>query len=245
MSLTTIYNYPSQDACYGSPNAFMICNKPTSVIDPNNNETDYKYDPNSGEVSTETGPPDTNGVTPQTRNTYQQYTAPGQSGAIWLLTSSSTCLSATSTNPASCVGTAAERVTTYAYGNNNRCPYSNNNLWLTSVTTASGDGSNSETTCYGYDYVGNVTSVTDPKGNTSYTTYDALRRKVYEISASPGGGNPRLITHHVYDHDSNEIQTETGTGFNTDGSDFTPLRHVQRTFDPTTGLLTRTQVVVP
>lgn len=219
--------------------SFVRCNKPTSVTDARNNETDYEYDPVHGGIVKETPPADLNGVKPQIRDQYQQYTAAGQTGSIWLLSSSSTCASATSTNPASCVGTTAEKVTSFAYDTSNLRPKSQ--------TVALGNGSNSATTSFGYDGVGNVTSVTDPNGNVSYATYDALRRKVYEIGADPDGNGPlpRPIIHHVYDVDGNETRTETGTGFNADGSDFTLLHHVQRVFDPATGLLTQSSEVVP
>jgi YD repeat-containing protein len=236
--LTTTYVYGN--ACpsdYGAPQ-FIICNSPTSVTDPKGNETDYQYDPVHGGIVKETLPADSNGVKAQIRNKYQQETAADQTGPIWLLTSSSTCTSATSTNPASCVGSTAEKVTSFAYD-------TTNNLRLQSQTVALGDGTNSATTSFGYDGVGNVTSVTDPNGNVSYVTYDVLRRKVFEIGADPGSGLPRPITHHVYDVDGNETRTETGTGFNTDGSDFVLLHHVERVFDPATGLLTQTSEVAP
>lgn len=223
----------------------MTCHKPLAAIDPKGNETDYTYDPNHGGLLTETLPADVNGVRPQKRYSYSQLTPMvlNASGAlvanppVWRLTRVSECMTATPSNPASCVGSAQERVTTYAYNSNN--------LWLTSQTTAGGDGSSSQTIAYAYDDVGNITSVTDPKGNISYTTYDALRRKVFEISASPGGSNPRQIVHHVYDADSNEIRTEYGTGNATDGSDFTMTKFERKTYDPATGLLVKTEEVQP
>ncbi|WP_204278149.1 hypothetical protein, partial [Escherichia coli] len=61
---------------------------------------------------------------------------------------------------------------------------------------------------------------------TSYVTYDRLRRKVFEISPDPDGAGPlpRTMVRHVYDADGNEIRTEYGSGQNVDGSDFTVNR---------------------
>lgn len=238
-NFTTNYMYGNNCPYNNNVISMVRCNKPTAVSDPNNNETDYSYDPVHGGVLVETKPADANGVRSQLRNSYQQLSASGQAGAVWLLASTSTCMSATSSNPAACVGTPAEKVTSFAY--------EPNNLQLASQTDVLGDGSSRQTSSFTYDLVGNTTSVTKPSGATSYVTYDALRRKVFEIEADPDGGGPlpRPITHHVYDADGNETRTETGTGFNTDGSDFSLVRAVQRTFDPATGLLTQTSVVVP
>jgi hypothetical protein len=233
----------------GSAN-YKICNKPQYVIDPKGNRTDYTYDPTHGGMLTETLPPDANGVRPQKRYSYTQLypkimSSNGtlvNSTPVWRLTRVSECMSATSANPASCVGTSQERITTYAYNNNN--------LFLSSVTIAAGDGSSSETASYTYDYVGNRTSVDGPRTDVddrTYTTYDGLRRPIYEIGADPDGAGPlpRQMTHHVYDADGNETRTEFGTGFATDGSDFVLLHFKRMTFDPTTGLLTKVEEVQP
>ena len=152
-------------------------------------------------------------------------------------------MSATAANPASCVGTAAERVTTYAYNDNN--------LFLTSTTVAAGDGTNSATTSYTYNYAGDVTVVDGPRTDVDdkqYTTYDALRRKAFEIGVDPdgaGGALPRPIVHHVYDADGNEVRTEFGTGNATDGSDFVVTRFKRMTYDAVTGQLLKTEEVLP
>ena len=103
---------------------------------------------------------------------------------------------------------------------------------------------------YGYDDVGNIVSVDGPRTDVddrSYATYDALRRKIYEIGADAdaSGPLPRQVTHHVYDVDGNETRTEYGTGFAVDGSDFTLLHFKRMTFDPTTGLMTKVEEVQP
>lgn len=229
---------------------YKICNKAQYVIDPRGNRTDYAYDPAHGGMVTETLPADANGVRPQKRYSYTQLypkimMSNGSlvnSTPVWRLTGISECITATSANPASCVGTAAERVAIFAYNDNN--------LFLTSMTTASGDGSASATVSYTYDYLGNVTSEKGPRtdvDDTRYTTYDGLRRKVFEVGADPDGAGPlpRLITHHVYDADGNEIRTEYGSGNSTTGADFVVSRFDRMTYDPTTGLLIKKEGVQP
>lgn len=229
---------------------YKICNKPQYVIDPKNNRIDYTYDPAHGGILTETAAADANGVRPQKRYIYAQYYpkvldgngALANSLPLWRLFKVSECRVATAANPASCVGTSDEKVTTYAYNSNN--------VFLTSVTTAAGDGSNSATISYSYDYVGNVTSVKGPRtdvDDTRYATYDLRRRKVFEIGADPDGAGPlpRPIARHVYDADGNEIRTEYGTGNAVNGSDFLVTHFKRMTYDAVTGLLTKTEEVLP
>jgi hypothetical protein len=229
---------------------YRICNKPIYIRDPKDNQTDFTYDPAHGGVLTETLPADANGVRPQKRYTYsllypKVLNASGalvNSTPVWRLTRISECRIATVADPASCVGTAAEKVTTYAYNNNN--------LFRTSETVATGDGLLSATTSYTYDYRGDVMSIDGPRADVddrSYFTYNALRQKVFEIGADPDGTGPlpRPITRHVYDVDGRESQTESGTGTATDGADFVVDRYVRRTFDPNTNQISREEVVVP
>lgn len=229
---------------------YKICNKPQYVIDPKGNRTDYTYDPAHGGILVETLPADANGVRPQKRYSYTQLfpkilDANGNlvdSTPIWRLTRASECRSATAADPASCVGTAAEKVTTYAYASNN--------LFLTSQTVAAGDGSISASASYTYDYVGNLTSIDGPRTDVDdrqYYTYDGLRRKIFEISPDPDGTGPlpRLITHHVYDADGNEIRNESGTGNATDGSDFVVSKFKRMTYDSVSGLLVKVEEVAP
>ncbi|WP_343518459.1 hypothetical protein [Sphingomonas sp.] len=244
--LVTLVGLPS--SC--TVTTYRVCNKPTYIRDPKGNQTDFTYDPAHGGVLTETLPADASGVRPQKRFSYTQLypkvlNAVGQlvnSTPVWRLTRVSECLSATAANPASCVGTAQERVTTYAYNHNN--------LFLTSQTVAAGDGSISATTAYTYDYRGDVTSVDGPRTDVddrSYTTYDALRRKVFEIGADPDGAGalPRPIVRHIYDADGREERTEFGRGTATDGSDFVVQRFERMKFDPVTGDLVKKEVGHP
>lgn len=229
---------------------YRICNKPTYIRDPKLSQTDFVYDPVHGGLLSETLPPDASGVRPQKRYTYSQLypktlNAGGQlvSGPpVWRLTRASECVSASPSDPASCVGTASEKITVYDYGSNN--------LFLMSKTDILGDGSTSRTVNYTYDYAGNLTSEDGPRigaNDVSYTTYDKLRRKIFEISPGPdeGGALPRIIVRHVYDADGNEIATEYGTGTSTDGSDFIRNRFDRLTYDPKTGDLLKKEALSP
>lgn len=241
-----------------TPSNYVVCNKPTAVVDPRGNETDFTYDPVHGGVLSETDPPDSNGVRPQKRYTYsllypKVLNASGvlvNSTPVYRLTGISECMTATTTNPASCVHSAAERVTTYAYNSNN--------LLRTSATVAAGDGSESATTNYTYDDLGDVVAVDGPRtdvDDTSYTTYDLLRRPVYEIGVDPDGTGSlkRTITKHNYDVDGREYLTQVGYGSTItfvgsipiDVTDFTPTAFTRNTYDATTGLLIKTEAGQP
>jgi len=228
---------------YGCVSA-LCASKPTEITNPANKSTKYDYYSTHGLLEKETGPADANGVTPQKRYYYDQLYPKilNASGAlvnadpVWKLVRVSECAAATSENPASCVGTAAEIVTTYAYNNNN--------LLRTAETIASGNGSTSATTTSAYDAVGNLIAVDGPRTDVddrTYTTYDLLRRPVFEIGADPdgAGGNPRSIVKHNYDSVGREFLTEFGIGTATDGSDFAVRRFTRMSFDPATGVVVK------
>lgn len=228
------------DVCSGP----ILCNAYTSITDPKNNTTNYTYHSTYGVLLTKTEPADASGVRPQTRNSYTLMSAqvknalglPVSSDPIYMLTQTSTCRSATTVNPASCVGTAQETVTTYAYE-----PL---NLRLASVTVAAGDGSLSATTSYTYDKYGNRITEDGPLAgtvDTTYTTYDIAGRKIFEIGVDPDGasvGSPctsgclsRKIVKHSYNADSQETLLEIGTGNSTTGSDFQSLQQTDTIYD--------------
>ena len=237
-------------AKYDNPcNNQVTCNKPNYIIDPLGQRTDFTYDPIYGVRLTETAPSDTNGVRPQIRYQYTDLyakirdasgTLVNAADPVHKLTGVSTCVVATASNPASCVGTANENITTYTY---------NDNILLSSETVGNGDNTLSATTSYGYDYMGNGVWVDGPRTDVDdkvYKTYDAARRIVFEIGSDPDGSGPlkRAIIHHVYDVDDNETQTEVGTGNASDGSDFVISNFNRMIYDPA-GRLIRSEKVLP
>ncbi len=74
------------------------------------------------------------------------------------------------------------------------------------LSTIVNPGGLSLTTVMAYDAVGNVTSVTDPRGNASSTTYDANRRKL--VVTMPLGAASRT----TYDAVGRVIKEERATG---------------------------------
>jgi YD repeat-containing protein len=259
----------------------LTCNKPLWVRDAVGNEaanignalhrTDYEYYSGAGEsggVKSITYPPDQNGVRRKERFFYQQfqptlYTSPSSTGAgqaVWRVIRKETCASTV----ANCTGAADEKVL-YEYNHNNRV--------LTAEITAAGNADPAQAystsnawrkTTYSYDIYGNRTGVDGPRTDVddiSYTTYDVMRRKVFEIGPDPDGGGAlkRPVIRHVYDFDGLETETQTGTYNNTNGAAFalsqfaisnpdsapyTIANKKRMTYDGA-GRLTRTEVVVP
>jgi RHS repeat-associated protein len=216
------------------------CNKPNFVIDSRGNRTDYTYDPTHGGVISVKKPAGPNGIRPEVRYSYmllypwyknpvgQLISAPNP---VYRLTETSTC-----NTLATCAGTADETKTTYAYGVQGQP----NNLLLTSVTVAAGDGSISATTQYSYDAVGNIIAADGPlpgPGDTTYRRYDAMRQLVGEIQPDPdgaGSGAPALAKRYTYDLDGLLTNTEIGTvAGNSDAAwqAFAPAQTATTTFD--------------
>ena len=196
------------------------CNQPNWTRDAKGNQTDYTYDPTTGNLLTVTSPAATAGVT-RPKATYS-YTA---TSGVQLLTGTSTCQTT-----ASCVGAADEAKTTIGY---------NSNLLPTTVTKAAGDNSLTATTTVGYDDVGNVQTVDGPLAGTADTTtyrYDADREQVGVISADPDGGGAlkRRAVRTTYNVRGVATQVETGTvngTADTDWSAFSSLQQVATTLD--------------
>lgn len=236
---------------------YKWCNKPIYVIDPRRNRTDYQYDSNSGNVAVELKPANAQNIRAVTRYYYTPFSYANLANiggvfpvsvttppSVYLLTEKDECLTSavTGTNVdfTYVCSSGSRRRTLYNYVPSTASAPTSYEL----VSEIDDADDVAASTTYTYDSVGNVISVTDPMRNASYSTYDVLRRKVFEIGASPGSGNPRQVIHHVYDADGNETRTEYGTGTKTDGSDFTLLRHKQMTYDANDRLVL-TQEIVP
>ncbi|MCA9803289.1 MAG: hypothetical protein KC777_15065 [Cyanobacteria bacterium HKST-UBA02] len=92
---------------------------------------------------------------------------------------------------------------------------------LETVVVDYGMGQLNLTTTYDYDSVGNVISVTDPRGNETTYEFDDLRRLTLVTSPSPFGYNTKF----TYDENSNRTKVERETGDMT-----TPWQTSQATF---------------
>lgn len=232
---------------------FKYCNRPSFTVDPRGGRWDFQYDPSSGSPAVSLAPADANNVRAVTRYAYTDVAhgpvarpALLEAIGIRLLSAKDTCL--TSTVPAGSIDfsyvcpSGSRRREVYTYAPSTAAAPSSSELISVKPDA---DGSAASTTLT-YDDVGNIILSTDLGGHTAFTTYDALRRKVFEIGSDPDGGGPLLrpIVRHVYDGNSNEIRTETGVGSQTTGADFAILRFVRRTFDLNDKLV-RTEDVTP
>jgi YD repeat-containing protein len=227
----------------------VIANQPDWTKDANSNETDYTYN-SSGQALTVTAPAAAiGGVRPVTTygyTSYQSYywnnTAFAASGApISMLTSVSQCQTG-----ASCAGTADEAKTVIAYGP--QVTGTGNNLLPVTVTKEAGDGTIPATTTYGYDNVGNVTTVDGPLAGTDDTTtyrYDGDRNRVGTIAPDPDGAGTRkrAAERVTYDVKSRPTLDELGVVAGTDDTSwaaFAPSQATATTYDGVDRTLTTT-----
>lgn len=151
----------------------LLCAKPLTVTDANNNVTTYTYDPVHGGLLSETGPA-VNGIAPQKRLSYISRKGwvknPAGAGFIqipgdhWLLAREEYCKTSAAVGNDCAGGATDEVITEYEYG-----PDSGpNNLLLRGiVVTATGSTGAIESlrTCYGYNAMGRRISETQPAAN--------------------------------------------------------------------------------
>ncbi len=93
------------------------------------------------------------------------------------------------------------------------------------------------TTTFTYDGQGDVLSADGPRTDVtdvSYTTYDALRRKIFEIAPDPdgAGAKPRTATKTTYDVVGRVTKKEQGTTTDTTGAAFSAVVTNDYTYDP-------------
>lgn len=234
---------------------YRICNKPDYSVDGRGKRSDFQYDAASGGLKVSLAPADANGSRAIKRITYSQYSpAPGTtvpSGISVPLTSlpiyEDECRISGVTNTNidfdyACPSANRSRVVRLYEPSSSSTPSMHRLIGVTNEA----DGQ-SLTTSYSYDAVGNVIAATNPRGNVTYTTYDSQRRKVFEIGLDPDGNGPlpRPVVRHAYNSDGNEIRTEVGTGFATDGSDFTVLHFKRMTYYPGTNKILKVEEVLP
>ncbi|MDV6333264.1 hypothetical protein [Asticcacaulis sp. 201] len=228
-----------------------ICNKPIWTKDANGNQTDYTYDSAHGGILTITLPTDQNGLRKRTYNTYTSFDT--GNGIVYRLIRSETCgLSAGQLTYTACPATTTTLVTTTDYGSSTTAPYTYKSFLPYQVTQTDGAGSLTATTTYGYDAIGNVTSIDGPLAGSDdkvFKTYDANRRVICEIGADPDGSGPliREMVRHTYDGAGQEIKTEQGSGTSTTNCLSTNMAvssFTRMTYDAA-GRLAKTEVVQP
>ncbi|MDP5279409.1 hypothetical protein Q9Q95_10790 [Sphingomonas sp. DG1-23] len=164
------WDYP--DDCL--PTTILMCNKPSTVTDPNNNTTTYTYSVDHGGILTEVGPL-VGSVSAAKKYSYaQKYAWLKNAGAgygqastpIWVKTEERHCqTSALDLVNGTCSAGAADLViTSYEYQAGNASTPSN--VWLKGVAVSA----NGQVlrTCRGYNKLGDKISETSPRaGSTS------------------------------------------------------------------------------
>ena len=220
----------------------VTCNRPETVTDARGNTTEYSYDSTHGGVLTVTAPAATSGAArPELRNSYASFQAyfRNASGSIVAsgepvtrLTASSTCSSGTA---ATCVGTAAETVTSVDYGP--QTTGTGNNLLPVATTERAGDNSLIATTSVTYDHVGNTASVDGPLAGADDTVrlrYNAARERIGTVGPDPDGSGGALphraerVTISATTGLATRVETGTVAGTSdTDWANFTSLEAVE------------------
>ncbi|MBX3431161.1 MAG: hypothetical protein KF779_16360 [Hyphomonadaceae bacterium] len=162
----------------------------------------------------------------------------------WVISTETQCQTVSGSgndNPV-CDSSARSIVTRYTYTNGTA-----SSLLPSSITT---DGGTLEATISRtYTNAGDIASETGPRTDVvqvSYSTYDNMRRRIFEIGPDPdgAGSQPRTIIKHTYSADGNETLIETGYGQQTNGSDFTRTQYRAMTYDGM-GRVIRTEVGAP
>ncbi|MBB4097481.1 RHS repeat-associated protein [Sphingomonas kyeonggiensis] len=198
----------------------VTCNSPIWTRDAGLNQTDYSYDPATGQLTSVTAPAAVlGGVRGQTRFSYSAISG------VSMLTEVSACR--TTSN---CAGGSDEVKTAIAY---------NGNLLPTSVSNGSGDGSLTATQSMLYNSSGDLLSVDGALPGSADTTsyrYDAARNQIGVISADPDGAGPlpRSAQRLAFNSSDQATLIETGTVGGVSDADwaaFTPATQLAMTYD--------------
>ena len=203
-------------------------NKPTSATDALGRTTDYVLDPANGNLKEVRGPA-VGGLRPTTLYSYR---SDGQVETV--------------TDPTG-------KVTHHAY--TTAAPPLTKEGMLASITED--DGGLALTTGFGYDLVGNLTEITDPRGNGSFAEYDGERRLTHTYGPGSlfnietrtrfeydtagrlrrekrdvdGADTSFQTTVHTYDAAGNRITTKV-PGNHTTTFDYDELERLKKTTDP-------------
>ena len=209
--ISTSTGYPS--SCTTANQKY--CNKPVWTEDADGNRTDYTYSAAHGGVTRIQGVAASVGKPrPEINFTYSQHRAKAKNanGAlidlepVWLLESKRGC-----TTASTCNGASEEIVTTHQYN-------PNQNLTLSSTTTATGDNTISNTVSYTYDIFGNTTVVDGPiPGNydKSRSFYNANRELTGRIGGDADGNGIQKRGASKVNRNSGGIVTSTESGVTT------------------------------
>src|SRR5579859_1058298 len=187
------------------------CNKPTRITDAIGAVSDYTWDAGSGELTQILQPADIHGVRPERDFTYTATTM--GSDTVQLLTAATKKISS-----------SQSVTTTYAYNSANK--------FVLGSATIDPTGLNLTTTL-GFDSIGNVLQITDPRTDTTNLVWDSDRRLTYLISPDPDGAGPaaRTTQHWTYDDDGLFTAEEKGTSTSALAAGYTALLRTEFAHD--------------
>ncbi len=199
-------------SCAGSIN----CDRPQWTRDASGNQTDYSYDPTTGQLTAVTLPAPAAGADrPQARYSYASRTAYYRDGngtlgpsptSMSLLSEISECITGSS-----CANAASERRTIIDYGPTGVAT----NLLPAAVTIRSGDNGVSATSAYAYELSGAVRTVDGPLPGSADSIryhYDAAQRLAGTVSPDPDGAGPLKPRAERINYGGDGLVTSTETG---------------------------------
>jgi hypothetical protein len=223
---------------------FLTCNKPNWTRSANGQQTDYTYDPAHGGVLTVLEPASGAGSYGNVRRlTSYEYDAGGI--GVFRPVRTRTC-----TTAQTCAGSANEVVTETFYDAQRRPIRTATRAGDWTPTTASSADQRASVSNMTHTALGDVASIDGPlpgSEDTVYYYYNDARELVVKVSPDPDGSGPlpRPVERYVYDGGGRQIRIETGTANTIDASDFVLSRFKRMTYEPASGLLIKTEEVVP
>jgi len=195
----------------------VICNKPAATYDAlawvlsggtptATQETSLTYNATTGQATQVLGPADPSGNRPETDLAYTTLSG------ISFLTSKTQKIS---------VSPAVSTTTAYAYNAANKYVLRSATVDPTGLDLITG---------FAFDGMGDVTGVTDPRGNVTNFTWDPQRRLIFSISPSTGGST-QVAVKNTYDLDGQLIEIDKGTATSGLDAGFTALETMTNAYD--------------
>jgi RHS repeat-associated protein len=210
-TISRLASYPTD--CTASGITAATCNKPVTVTDEAGQVSNYYWNANGTPDYVQAPAPSSGAARPETHYTYTTGQArvknasgilAAQGDTIALPTGSITC----TTGAYGSCSTANQIVTQIAYPTGSGA----SNLAVQGTTVRSGDSLTSATTNLAYDNIGNVTSVTDPVGNVTTTTYAADRQPLLVVGPSLDGSSTSVRRAALYHYNAQGLRDSTSTG---------------------------------
>lgn len=185
------------------------CNKPATTTDAAGKTTNYYYNTNGTVDYTQSPAPTTGAARPEMHYSYLTAQARVKNASGTIVNQGDLVTLPTGTT--ACVigswpcATSSQTITQLDYYGGTGAT----NLLLQNKTIKSGVGSPASTTNYSYDNVGNVTTLTDPIGNVSTSTFFADRQPLLEVSPSIDGSSTSLRRAMQYHYNAAGLRDST------------------------------------